>query len=567
MKAVTKLEDAYMTLGTSSVVRIYTIVFAMMLGSTVCTAQVHNDQLTSRLDVLFQARYASDSPGASVLIAKGGDVVYSQSFGMADLEHGIAVSENTRFAIGSITKQFTAAAVLLLAEQGHLALTDPVSVHLPSLSGEKGAITIEQLLTHASGLADYPRVTSIRQQLRNDLTPDDILEAVLAEPLDFSPGERISYSNSGYFLLGKVIEAVSGKSYAAFLNEHVFEPLQMTHTLVGDHRDIVTNRARGYSTGDNGEVIHATYHSSSYAAGAILSTPRDLNRWITGLRSGKILMAESLDAMFSNYTLANGLETGDGLGWERNMIGPFQTFEHSGFEPGYKANSVYIPEEQLYVVVLQNSEAGSPTPSMLKAAALAVGYPYPDASSAVALSDEASKALIGTYQLEDENTRIIGQTDAGYYYRAPGGQATPLYAIDKQTLVFPEGYRQLEFVADASGAVSGFVYRNRAITREAVKISADVPEENTEVALAVETLQRYVGAYELEAFVMNISLEDGKLFAQPEGSDKLPLVPKSERAFFIREIGAEIEFQVESEQAAIEILIEGQRMSGKRKAS
>lgn len=543
--------------------------YVLLMFMTCWTETMHaqsfsNTHLSSSLDELFQTRYPSDGPGAVVVISKGGEVVYSQQFGMADLEAGRPVSAKTRFAIGSITKQFTAAAILLLAEQGYLKLTDPVKDYLPALSGAQGEITIEQVLTHTSGLPDYPHIPSIRQRLRDDLEPKEILDAVLAEPLEFIPGKQVSYSNTGYFLLGQLIEAVSGQTYAAFLQEQIFEPLQMNETLVGDHRDVVPNRAQGYSSDAEDVIVNATYHSSSYAAGGIISTGHDLHRWMAGLWARDLLGQESLGLMFSNYTLANGIATGGGLGWERNEIGGLLTYEHSGFEPGYKCNSVYVPEERLYVVVLQNSEIGSPTPSMINAAAQVLENPYPDESQTVDLTEEASQQLVGTYQFEQGDTRIVGTTDSGYYYRAPGGQATPLYPVNERTLVFPEGYRQLTLVKDESGAVQGLQYKNRAFTREARKVSSEVGNENVEVTLAPEVLRQYVGSYQLEAFIMHISLEAGKLFAQPDGSDKLQLVPKGEASFFVRELGAEVSFRFTDDAVAIDILIEGERMTGKR---
>lgn len=522
--------------------------------------------LTTKLDKLLESYYNDMEPGATVLISKKGRPIYQNQIGLANMEYQIPIQKDTKFPIGSITKQFTAAAILMLEEQGKLNTTDYIGAYLSDFPKEKYLVTIEHLLLHTSGIPDFPRVQEIRKQMRNNLSPEDIIEIIKKEPLNFEAGTSMRYSNTGYLLLGMIIEKIANQTYAEFLKENIFQSLKMSNTTLSHYEDIIPNRATGYSEDYNDELINATYHTSSHAAGAIVSTPTDLNRWITALRGSKLLNEKSLKKMFHNYTLTNGKNIGLGYGWEINEIADNPTFEHSGFEPGYKCNSVYIPSEELYIIVLQNNEYGSPTPFMLQAAAMCINQPYPNEVSAISFSKEKHQKFVGTYKFENEEERIIGIKNGALYYKERGGAASPLFIANDHTLFFKEGYRQLIFEQNES-TTNGILYKNRGYTLQGHKMSNEVPEEKKLVSIPVTTLEQYVGDYKTERFEMTISLEEGVLFAQPEGSNKVPLAATAANAFIIEEIGAELEFQLDEnkESKYLIILIDGDQVKGVRK--
>lgn len=521
-------------------------------------AQKHQELLSE----LFESRYSPDQPGSSILISKKGEIIYEKQIGLANVEFGIPMNRNSKFSIGSITKQFTAAAILMLEEDELLKVSDDINKYIKGFTQEGSSISIEHLLTHTSGIPDYPRVTEVREKIRNNLSPQEIIDIVKEKPSDFSPGTQTRYSNTGYLILGKIIEKVSNKSYLQFLHDNIFQKLDMTSTTVSDYQKIVKNRVQGYSEDENDKIINATFHSSSFSAGAIVSTPSDLNKWITALFNGELLSAKSLDQMLTNYSLESGQKINLGYGWEINKLQGYQTYEHSGFEPGYKCNSIYIPEEQLYVVVLQNNEYGSPTPTMIKAAAICANKPYPSKNNSANLSPSQKKDFVGTYKISEDQKRIIGLVDGQIYIKAPGGKPSHLYALNENTLYYKDGYRQLRFDKAGSDRFQNFTYSNRRLITKGVKISDEIPKEKTAIEVDQSILSLYLGSYQSEQMNLNITMENEVLYIQPEGSNKLPLTPIGENAFVIKEMGAEVNFSEDKEGILqfINILIEGNTM-------
>lgn len=541
---------------------------AILIGLlwSISTSISYAQSLTEKLDQLFESAYNPTKSGAAILISKDGKTIYQNQIGLANVEYQIPISTTSKFHIGSITKQFTAAGILLLEEEGKLAINDPISKYLPSIPADKKMLTIAQLLTHTSGFKDYPQIPEIRNQIRNNLLPKQVIAQVNEVALEFEPGTELSYSNSGYMLLGVLIEAISGQDYGTFLENRIFKILDMNSTSVNNYEAIVPNRAIGYSEDENDQLIHATFHTSPFSAGAIISTVEDLNKWAIGLYQGNIISKKSLKKMLTNNLLRNGQATDNGFGWEINKIADMPCFEHSGFVPGYKSNSIYIPEQNIYVVVMQNNEYGSPTPTMINAAALVSGNPYPGLKDAKQLSEAAIKNITGTYELEGGEERIIYKNEDGFHIKALGGQTSNLYASNENTLFYKEGYRQISFKKSKEGKLDGFIYKNRGLTTNAIKTSDTVPEERNVVQLDVATLGNFVGAYEFEPFKLAITLEGQILYIQPDGSNKVPMAPFSSNAFLIEEIGAEITFKaLAGESMEASLLMEGNILKGLRK--
>lgn len=533
---------------------------------SISTATSYAQSLTEKLDQLFESAYNPRKSGAAILISKDGKTIYQNQIGLANVEYQIPISTKTKFHIGSITKQFTAASILLLEQDGKLAINDPISKYLPSMPADKKTLTIAQLLAHTSGFKDYPQIPEIRSQIRNNLSPKQLIALVNEVALEFEQGTELSYSNSGYVLLGVLIEAISGQDYGSFLENRIFKKLDMNSTSVNNYEAIVANRAIGYSEDENDQLIHATFHTSPFSAGAIISTVEDLNIWAIGLYQGQIISAKSLKKMLRNNLLRNGQETDNGFGWEINEIADMPCFEHSGFVPGYKSNSIYIPEQNIYIVVMQNNEYGSPTPTMINAAALVAGKPYPRLKDAKQLSEAAIKNISGTYELEGGEERIIFKNEDGFHIKALGGQASTLYASDETTLFYREGYRQISFKKSKEGKLVGFTYKNRSLKTNAIKTSDTVPEERNVVQLDVATLENFIGGYEFEPFTLAITLEGETLYIQPEGSNKVSMVPIAANAFLIEEIGAEITFKaLAGGSMEASLLMEGNIFKGLRK--
>jgi CubicO group peptidase (beta-lactamase class C family) len=253
-------------------------------------------QFAPAWDSLLTKQFPATGPGATVLVAQAGQVLYRRAFGQADLERHVALTPDYRFRLGSLTKQFTACAILKLAEEGKLSVHDELTRYLPDYPTQGHSLTIEQVLTHTAGIPDYTHQPTFTPEFqRQDLTPRQLVTLIEAQPLDFVPGTQFRYSNSGYVLLGYLIEVVSGQSYERYLQDTFFTPLGMSHTGYDHPEQVIPERAAGYQPGLAGyENAAALSMSLPYAAGALLANADDLLRWYEALRLGRVVGAASL---------------------------------------------------------------------------------------------------------------------------------------------------------------------------------------------------------------------------------------------------------------------------------
>jgi CubicO group peptidase (beta-lactamase class C family) len=330
------------------------------------------------LDAIASSHYPANEPGAAVLVMKDGEVLLRKGYGMADLEQGIPVAPDMVFRIGSVTKQFTAAAILLLEEEGKLSVKDDLRKHLPDYPAGGRVITLEHLLTHTSGIRSYTGMEEFWKEQRRDMSVEELIGVFRDQPLDFEPGSKWSYNNSGYVLLGAIIGKVSGKSYEAFLQERIFEPLGMSRTYYGSASRIIPGRAQGYDFADDA-FQNAAYLSMTlpYSAGSLLSTVDDLAKWDRALYGTEVLSRESLDKWWRAFSLPNGESTHYGYGWGISSYEGHRVIWHSGGINGFTCNFLRMPDDRLMVAVLTNRSYGKSRPEVvsMKLAALAIGKP------------------------------------------------------------------------------------------------------------------------------------------------------------------------------------------------
>jgi CubicO group peptidase (beta-lactamase class C family) len=295
----------------------------------------------------------------SVLLAKGGNVILARGYGLANIELGVENTPATKFRLGSITKQFTAAAILQLAERGRLAVGDPVSKHIPGSPEAWSRVTIHHLLTHTSGIPSYTDRADYRQRMREPAgSPLDFIERFRHLPLDFPPGTRFHYDNSGYYLLGAIIEQVSGMKYEEYLRKNIFEPLQMSDTGYDRPSAILTGRASGYSTGKGGTVINAPFldMGQPYAAGSLYSTVLDLYKWDRALYTSKVLSPQSIAAAFHPGQHEWSANIRYGYGWGITEVHGHKVVGHGGGINGFSTVIWRAVEEDAVVIVLSNRE-------------------------------------------------------------------------------------------------------------------------------------------------------------------------------------------------------------------
>jgi len=320
-----------------------------------------DSRLHADLEQIVRQSYPDDAPGAAVIVVRDGKTVYRGAHGLANLELAVPLRAEHVFRIGSITKQFTAAGILLLAERGQLALTDPITKYLPDYPVQGHTVTIQHLLSHTSGIASYTDLPDWRPTLRTDVSVEQLIGIFKDKPFDFVPGEGWKYSNSGYILLGAIIEKVSGQSYADFMRGNVFDPLGMTTTAYDDASRITPGRAAGYMRrGEQWRNADFLSMTQPYAAGALVSTVDDLARWNSAIESGAVLQPASWRRARTSFALADGTPTRYGAGWILGRVGPVATVEHGGGIFGFNAYVLGSPDRHLYVAVLANA---SPPPA------------------------------------------------------------------------------------------------------------------------------------------------------------------------------------------------------------
>ncbi len=285
----------------------------------------------------------------SVLVARDGAPLLRRGYGMANAEHDVPNTPETRFRIGSLTKQFTAAAILILQEQGKLDVHRAIKTYLSDCPEAWDAITVHHLLTHTSGIPDYARLPGRERRIREPTTPDALIALFRDRPLEFKPGERFAYSNSGYALLGRIIERVSGKAYAEFLSEQIFTPLGMKDSGYDDARPVLKGRAAGYTRGPRG-LENAPYldMTNPFAAGGLYSTVDDLLKWDRALAANRLLSQKSQEAMFTPFLQDYG------YGWRIVPTFDRPMVAHAGAINGFASHIRRYPEDGVCIIVLSN---------------------------------------------------------------------------------------------------------------------------------------------------------------------------------------------------------------------
>ncbi len=318
-------------------------------------ARKPSQSLPEQLDAMLSRCFEPHDAGAAIIVTKNGETLIRAAYGLADLERNIALDPGATFRLGSLTKQFTAVGVMVLAERGKLALRQDIRELLPDYPTHGRIITIEHLLTHTSGLNDYTGSKDFKETMATDVSVQALIDEFKNAPLQFEPGSKFAYSNSGYFLLDAMIERLSGQSYASFMADHVFEPLGLHDTAYEGYERRPTPRALGYSHKKPAAPVSMT---RPYTAGALVSTVDDLARWDAAISAGKLLSAQSWQQAFTPFKLNNGRPSKYTYGWGVLRMGPFRTFEHGGAIPGFVTHAIRIPEKQLFVAVLANDDGG-----------------------------------------------------------------------------------------------------------------------------------------------------------------------------------------------------------------
>ena len=410
--------------------------------------------LAGRMDAYLAAAHKLNRFSGSVLIARGGRMILSKGYGMANYELDVPNTPKTKFRLGSVTKQFTAMAILKLEETGKLKVTDAVKTIFPDYPGGD-KITIHHLLTHTSGI---PNLTEFPDYVKTMTLPSPALQTVERFknlPLDFAPGEKFSYSNSGYILLGAIIEKVTGRSYEDYVRENIFQTLSMDDTGY-DHAEVVLkNRASGYEFPVD-KMSNAPYVDMSipHAAGALYSTVDDLYKWDRALYTEKLISKADMARMFAPF------KANYAYGWMTGSFAGHKNIRHGGGINGFTTDISRFPDDDACVIVLNNFSTGytQETSDALAGILFDQAVELPKEKKAVKLPAEILDAYQGEYQLEGSQVVFsITRDGDGLFVQVPQQPRMALLAESETKFFMKNVGFEVTFVKDASGRVTHFI--------------------------------------------------------------------------------------------------------------
>jgi CubicO group peptidase (beta-lactamase class C family) len=414
------------------------------LLASICLAQDN----VSRMEQVVRSYVDAKQFMGSVLVDRDGKALLSKGYGSANLEWDISNSPSTKFRLGSITKQFTAACILLLEERGKLKVEDPVKKYMPDAPAAWDKMTIFNLLTHTSGIPSFTGFPDYHSTEAIATTPELLVARFRDKPLEFQPGEKWNYSNSGYVLLGYLIEKISQQSYRQFVQENIFNPLGMKDSGYDSNSEIILHRASGYTPGPKG-MTNAGYIDMTIplSAGALYSTTEDLVRWEQGLMGGKLLSPTSLKKMttpFKNdYAFGLGVHTANG----------HRLIDHGGGIEGFNTFLAYYPEDKLTVVVLANLNGQAPDAIASKLAAVAHGenVVLPSERKEVTVSPAILAKYVGTYELMPDFDIVMTLEGGQLMTQATGQPKFPLFAESETKFFLKVVDAEVEFFKNDKG--------------------------------------------------------------------------------------------------------------------
>ena len=423
-------------------------------------AQQPGDSLAQKLDEYLASANKMYKFNGSALIAEKGKIILQKSYGLKNVARHIFNDSNTIFQIGSVTKQFTSTVILKLQEEGKLSVRDKLSKYFPAFLYADN-ITLENLLTHTSGIYNYTNDIDENDSaiVCNPVNKQLVLDLIFKHPLDFKPGTKYSYDNSGYYLLGLIIEKATGKSYEQNIKDIIFTPLQMTHSLF-DFRDAKdTNIAIGYKKlNDKEQIIAQRWDSTvTYAAGAIFSTTGDMYKWAKAVANKEIISADSW-----KQALTPHLEH-YGYGWLIDTLYGRKFIAHGGGLPGFMADFTYYPSEDVTIILLNNEGWYDEGLTALNVAISAILFHKPyelmHIHPEINLPDSVLEKYTGKYEFDKKHHAFVTLEDGRLQIRAPEGglPKSPLFAEDPINFYLRIIDARIEFLKDANGNITGLI--------------------------------------------------------------------------------------------------------------
>ena len=444
------------------------LLFVSFASAQTTATKLTDQQITAKADEYMSAAVKVDGFSGSVLVARDGKPIFNKGYGMANIELGVPNAPQTVYRLGSVTKQFTGMAITILQERGKLSVNDPICKYLADCPAAWQPITVKNLLTHTSGMTNYTSFPDFAKTTILPITPAEMVKILKEKPLEFTPGEKFAYSNSGYFVLGAIIEKVSGKTYADFLQENIFTPLGMKDTGYDNPLKIIKNRAAGYQR-VGGEIINASYMDMSvpYAAGSLYSTTGDLLLWDQALYTEKLVKQKSLDEIFTPFKSGYGYGWGIGKKFDRREI------SHGGGIYGFATEISRFPDDKVTVVVLSNVQA-APSGKIagdLAAVVFGAAYEIPKERTEIQVDAKILEKYVGDYQLAAPKIIISFALENGRLFGQLGGQSKFALSAESETVFFSKDAPvQITFIKDANGQTTGMTFKQGAAVIPAQKV-------------------------------------------------------------------------------------------------
>lgn len=521
--------------------KLFSILIITVFVFSTCFGQLPSQEEIAKIDSLLNSTYKVDEPGGIVAIAKNGKTIYSRAFGLANIELNVPNNSESVIQIGSITKQFTAVAILKLYEEGKLSIYDKITKYFPETSDYWDDVEIEHLLTHTSGIINLFEIPDWMSAWTTEYTPNELLSFFKDKELLFQPGEQHNYSNSGYVLLGLIIEKASGMSYQEYLQKEIFEPNSMSQSYVADETSIIPNRSNGYQV-TSSDFMNPNFINPShyYAGGSILTSTIDLVKWSNAFLNGVIINDSLVKKATSSYILNDGNKANYGYGFTTGKKFDRKMIQHGGSTIGSNTHDLWFPDDSLYIIVLNNSIAfpGSgieekynsrKTAHLLASICFHKSIEKP---KNVELSKEDFEYYQGVYEDSKGKPRYIYRRDDKMFWTNSTGRRFEIYYLGNDTFGYKDNDNNLTFKKSGEKIIEAVLiigddkhYYNRT--------NLSLPDPKKRKDIPVELYEKIVGKYSIGVvFKVKISKGDNAIIVDATGQEPTTFYLENDLKFY-----------------------------------
>ena len=502
--------------------------------------------IADAIDQLMVKNYPTDKPGAAVLVAQGDKIIFKKGYGKASLATGSDITPQSVFRIGSITKQFTSTAILKLVNEGKISLQDKVVKYLPGYQPQGEFVTIENLLNHTSGIANYTGLLELRSAENKAAakSTEQRFNDFNRVPLEYTPGERFSYTNSGFFILGMIIEKVSGITYGEYIEKNIFTPLKMKSSFYDGGNLRISKRTTGYIIDEKGfQEAPFVYHSNPFAAGALASSVEDLWKWNQSAVNFKIVPKTTMEKAWQPAKLNNGIKVNYGLGWSLTSIDELKVIEHGGAIDGYLGYILYVPEEKVFVAILTNSTNYACVNVSYDIARLILNHPQKN-PAIVSMNKQQLEEYTGNYKINETRFRTIATQGDRIFAIDGNSDPIEITSFKNDGFFVKDKPERFEFLRDQNNKIGALTFtRNGWETEMGIRTNATATTQKVAISIEPTKFDEFVGVYEI-APGFNVKVwREGKIFlSEATGQGVYEIFPETETKFFVKDLNAGLEF-------------------------